>query len=229
MEQILSFIKEKASQGGERFEISGTQKFYGLFKKKYRYAINIKEDGKVSFEVLVHFKFGKMPLEEKEQFLQRVSSIESIWNSALPPGYSLRFIEVDNPYDAHYSIKIRPNTRSALYDKFWSSYIGSEDYAHEVTHMLGLNEEYDIVRANVLEFLYGPNDLEKNLSSQIDDEKFQFSFMVSAESIRSNKCFVYGLNCIGKRFYFKNLAQRINPTISPYQFHHMLRQLPVNQ
>jgi hypothetical protein len=229
MNSIMNFIKEKAAHGGDKIEIKGEQKFYGLFKKKYQYAIEITPEEKVIFEVRVHFRFTKMPEKEKQEFLERVSRVESIWSEALPNNFSLRFIQVENEEDAHYSVKIRAHTRSALYDKFWSSYIGAEDYAHEVTHMLGLNEEYDLMRANVVDFLYGPKELEKNLSKQIMDENAKFSFMVGVDTIRSNKCFVYSLNCVGKSFFIRSgIWKNIAPSIQPYQLHHLLRQLPVN-
>ncbi len=228
MEKIYQFIQNTAKEGGEKFEITGDQKFYGLFKKKYRYAINISQEGQVTFEVRVYFKFNKMPESEKNAFLERVSRIEQVWSKALPKNFGLKFARVEIEKDAHYSVKVRAHTRSALYDKFWSSYLGAEDYAHEVTHMLGLNEEYNFMHANVLDIFHGPKELEKNLQKQLIDQSLSNSFMVGVDTIRSNECFVYNLNCVAKKFFISGTAHSVEPMLHPYQLHHLLRQLPVN-
>lgn len=146
--------------------IKGTRIYYGLVPKKYRYEIH--EDAKtntLTAFVKMHFYPSKTYLRKMKKFeaqksprqsdfppvdelLQKVKDnvqrSEDIWNLKAPEGIKFKFEMVDSALDAHYSIKI-VSTIGALYDSFIMKPAPTDILAHEIGHMMGLDDEYSFV------------------------------------------------------------------------------------
>lgn len=229
MEKIRNFIQSVAMKGGNIFQIEGQQLFYKLFKKKYRYEIEIKPDNKVILRVKVYFDGSKVTLKEYDYLKSGVTKAVEIWNNTLPTGYKLELIEVEDAKDAHYSIRVTAKSKTTIYDKFWSVVsLTPIDYAHEITHMLGLNEEYNVSRANIYDIFHSKQGQEKNLASKLEEDTSKNSFFSIVEELRANRCFLYSLNCTARLVFLPGNGTLLHPSLYPYQLHHILRRLPVN-
>lgn len=248
MPEILNFVEKVAKQGGEYYPIQGSQKYYKLFKKKYYYDLVITPEQKVIIRLKINFDLSALVSEDKkneskrlldqnskgekiitfmETFQRNLAGALKLWNKALPENFSLEIVRSDKK-DAHYNVKIKTNVVSALYDKFWFFALSEEDYAHEISHMLGLNEEYGFFNVFIKDYFYSTNALSKRLASQISDATYQRQFLIDAQKMKANQCFLYSINCTSSNLFLPGYYDRVIPMIAPYQLHHILRRLPVN-
>lgn len=151
--------------------IEGKRTYYSLFPKKYRY--DVIEDPKTNqliINVRMHFYPSKTYLkrmaklhasnhEDKKyyphteelmrQVRENVAKSEIVWQAQAPEGVSFKFEMMDDEKDAHYSIKL-VTYFGALYDRFITAPAYADILAHEVGHMMGLDDEYSPITSNVL-------------------------------------------------------------------------------
>jgi hypothetical protein len=152
-------------------KIQGKRIFYGLFAKKYRYdIIQDPKQNKLIVHVKMHFypapkyvergqkyhstnhpdkKYYLLPAELKAKVAENVLESEKIWNSQMPREVGFKFEVVENASDAHYSIKL-VDYFGALYDKFITAPAYADILAHEIGHMVGLDDEYSPITSNLL-------------------------------------------------------------------------------
>lgn len=152
-------------------EISGSRIYYKLFKKDYGYTIKESaSNNQLIVDLKIHYyvseaylKYARK-LHEKndeykehypqtaEEILERVKKelarAEDVWNSDAPKNVRFRFRMTPNEKEAHYSIKLK-NSLGALYDKSMWALDTYDTIAHEIGHMLGLDEEYSFFTSNV--------------------------------------------------------------------------------
>lgn len=152
-------------------KIHGQRIFYSLFPKQYHYdIIQDPEQNKLIVHVKMHFYPSKKYLKltekyhstnhpDKKYYLQEaelkktvadnVKASEKIWNSQMPEDVRFKFEVMEHARDAHYSIKL-VTFFGALYDKFISAPAYTDILAHEIGHMVGLDDEYSPITSNVL-------------------------------------------------------------------------------
>lgn len=144
-------------------EISGKRVFYNLAVKKYNYRI-IQDplSNTLIVNVKMHFYPSKTYLKRsakgKEGYLKEdklmntvrsnVMASERVWNLQAPKGVKFKFDMVDTAEEADYSLKLT-SIFGALYDKFIMAPAFSSILAHEVGHMMGLDDEYSVVTSNM--------------------------------------------------------------------------------
>lgn len=151
--------------------ITGKRIYYGLFPKKYRYTI--EEDptlNRLIVKLKIHF-YPSKTYKKKSERLHRendpdkkyypevpivlekmknnLKESENIWNRQAPEDVAFHFEYAEKASDADYSIKLVTHL-GALYDRFIYANYGEDVLAHEIGHMLGLDDEYSMVTSNIL-------------------------------------------------------------------------------
>lgn len=197
--------------------INGSRVYYGLAKKKYRYRITQDKDrNELIANIKIHFYPSKKYLRKqaelpddyltKDQILRKfrlmVKDAEDIWNTQSPDGIRFKFDYEPNASKADYKVKIS-TTLGALYDKFFFYGFGADTLAHEIGHMLGLDDEYTLVTSNVLpvhEIIHKVKTKEKN---------FEYT------AYQDMRCHLESLMCLRSTLY-------------PYHFEHIFGRIPLN-
>jgi hypothetical protein len=130
-------------------KVEGTVKYMGMFRQPYRYDISTDTDGKVLIHVKIHF-YGELGEDEKalKETDEKLSFASLHWSKQSPDGnFRFRFERVKNVEESHFSVKLVSKHNGTKYNSIWAA----DDYkyttAHEVGHMLGLDDEYGIVRS----------------------------------------------------------------------------------
>ncbi len=128
--------------------VEGRVRYYAAIPKRYQYDLILdKKEQKIKVEVRIHFypDQGRNRVRNVSRVLvdmdEKLKAAQDLWNESAPEDVLFEFKRVKRPEDAHYSVKI-VNRRQALYDRFWSLSLSSVECAHEIGHMMGLNEEY---------------------------------------------------------------------------------------
>ena len=229
MNEINKFIDKVSSRGGEIFQIRGKQKYYGLIKMKYNYELEINKENLVVIRIRVKFNDSKLNNDEKNTFQRYLLEAQTLWNNSLPHGFKFELVQVSDPYSkTHYRVKLWKNIVTGLYNKFWFYSLGGESFAHEIGHMLGLNEEYNVFKTNISIFS-NKKSYELNLAETISDKKRRTSFLDQSDRLRSYMCFLNSVACSADTI-MESTSERgsiIQPSIFPYQLYHILRRLPV--
>ena len=146
-------------------KISGKMGYVGAVYLPYKYSICPNSDGKHDLVIRVYIKkevkkhksedpklkqyFGNnmsIPLETK---LERASEI---WNEQNPlkNRIKFKFKLVQTPEDADYKIDLTHAESRGPYCKQWSTTWNSNNIAHEIGHMLGLDDEYNQIVGSAL-------------------------------------------------------------------------------
>lgn len=234
MDKILGFIKEIANSGGKVFKIFGKQKYYKLFSHGYNYEIEITPLGETIIRLKVQFDYSKAEKKDIQNFHNNLKSAVEIWNNSLPQGFRLEVNEVVEMQDRNYKVQLKSKFANAVYDSYWPSFMDDTTYAHEISHMLGINEEYSVVRTNVLGFISRVNKQDKKIAEEIVDLKQKKFFLSDVDLLRTHQCFLNSISCLASNenmFYefsrFNLLIETLKPTIMPYHFYNILRRLPI--
>ncbi len=200
--------------------IEGKRVYYNLFKKRYHYTIHSDaENNELVVELKLHFYPSKTyqrkmamlhrtnhpdrkyypQLEELDrEVAKNVKLSEKIWNAQAPEGVRFRFIKVDDASEADYSLKL-VTMPGALYDRFIMAPAPDYILAHEMGHMLGLDDEYALITSNVLP-VNSLIDMMKAKHKQRGFERTGYQDM---------RCNLESLMCLREKIY-------------PYHFDHIL-------
>jgi hypothetical protein len=156
--QSLSSIKQCK-------KITGKMGYVGVVYLPYNYSICPNTDGTHDLVIKVHIKkeiktnknndlrlknaWGHnmiIPLEDK------LIEASNIWNDQNPLKHKLKFKFqlVDLPENADFQIDLTHAASRGPYCKQWSTTWNSNDIAHEIGHMLGLDDEYNQVVGSAL-------------------------------------------------------------------------------
>lgn len=206
--------------------VEGKRIFYSVFPKKYRY--DVIEDAKTNqliVNVRMHFypsktylkrmeKFHSLNHEDKKYYPQvdelmlkvqeNVAQAENYWQSHAPAGVSFRFEMMDDEKDAHYSIKLVTHF-GALYDKFITAPAYADILAHEIGHMMGLDDEYSPITSNVVPV----NSLIEAVSARHANRHMDFT------AYKDMRCNLESIMCL-------------KDTVYPYHLDHILGRMKLN-
>ncbi|MBL7716799.1 MAG: hypothetical protein JNL01_15140 [Bdellovibrionales bacterium] len=219
------------------YKIEGERIYHGFFKKKYRYDVIAEvpdsgagapsDQGSLTVEVRIHFRPSKgylkkaARLERKEDLRwvlyptedhlndhidQALNDAEMIWTNSMAYGVRFRFVRVERPEDAHYSIKL-VNFVGAEYDKFIVAPLDKEMLAHEIGHMMGLDDEYRMLGSNI-----APHEWADSLK-QLFTGKQPSEIRKETSDTRDMKCQLDSIMCLRRQ-------------VHPYHIRHILGRVP---
>ncbi len=131
--------------------VKGKIKYVGLVNKKYHYDLSYSE-GVVTAKVRVHFKYAKRINKQlaKQVMEDKFLEAEKVWNKKSPKGFRFKFDVVDNPSKSHFSVKLKTTRTRGPYDTRWSLIWSGTTIAHELGHMMGLDDEYDQITGSTM-------------------------------------------------------------------------------
>lgn len=205
--------------------VEGKRIFYGLFPKKYRYTlIQDPEKNKIIVSVKIHFYESKTykkysaklaktddpesldyPTTDELFYLLKRDLLlaEMHWNMSAPENVGFRFEMVNNAKDADYSLKLTKKT-GGLYDKYVHARPGSKLLAHEIGHMMGLDDEYKVFTTNILKI------------NRLIDKWFHKNKSQDFSYQKDIGCNTQSLMCSGQKLY-------------PYHFEQILRKIEIQK
>lgn len=126
-------------------KVNGKIRYVGLVNKKYKYSIT-KRNGKASVSVKIALKNRfEVPKDEILKLRAKLKIAESIWSMGSFGLIRFSFNLIENEAFADFVIGYSPKYSRGPYDTEWSSQWGPKSIAHEMGHMLGLDDEYDNV------------------------------------------------------------------------------------
>lgn len=174
-----------------RQRIEGKLKYLGLIPKAYRYDL-ILENGTATVEVKIHVSNQESYTEDQLAILdQSIISAQDIWNnqsSALAQDFKFSFKRVTTKDEAHFSIRLISKYSRGPYDTKWSLKWPGATVAHELGHMMGLDDEYDNLATTLLTL---PAYWISGLDPKERDKRERFSI----ETIRQMRCDLKSIMC----------------------------------
>lgn len=132
------------------YSIKGTIRYIGLVKKQYNYELIVK-DGIATAKVKIYFKLSselqKISTQKYLNYLDKLQDkmekAQEIYNDRSLRHLRFKFEIVGDINDAHFTPVLTTRKSSGPYDSKWSTTWNEHDFAHEIGHMLGLDDEYD--------------------------------------------------------------------------------------
>jgi hypothetical protein len=143
----------KFSNFKEPFTVQGKITYAGVVAKGYRHDFLRDEDGSLRLTIKIHFKTSAE--KDWQLFSSLLKNAESIWANAFNSrwkkadrDFNLRFsfVPTRDKKQAHYSVNVKDETRGP-YDTNWSRSWSSYTVAHEIGHMFGLGDEYNLINS----------------------------------------------------------------------------------
>lgn len=134
-------------------KVNGKLRYVGLVPKAYRYDI-VVESGVATALVKIHVRDEGQQLDNYAYsiFDNSLSIAEGIWNrhvASISPQLRFSFKRVDDEKSAHFSIRVVKKFTRGPYDKKWSLEWPGTTFAHEIGHMLGLDDEYNNINTTL--------------------------------------------------------------------------------
>jgi hypothetical protein len=218
-ENLFPITKKKVHK------IEGQRIFYSLFPKTYRYDIvQDPQKNQLIVHVKMHFypsktylkkaekfhatnhpdkKYYLLPLDLKKAVLGNVIESEKMWNAQMPANVRFKFEMMEKAQDAHYSIKL-VSFFGALYDKFIMAPASSSILAHEIGHMVGLDDEYSPITSNIIPV----NSLLESVSARHANRDMDYT------SYKDMRCNLDSIMCLKDTIYnyhLNHILGRIRP------------------
>jgi hypothetical protein len=131
---------------------------------------------------------------------------ESVWESGAGSGYDFNFKVVKNKSSADFILKLTSEGSRGPYDTEWSLKWGVRTIAHELGHMMGLDDEYDNALESTIAGLNAflikkdnklaiKNMVCKEYQTAEDRELFGYFRKMSFGSDRASKCDKSSIMC----------------------------------
>jgi hypothetical protein len=141
-----------AGRGG-RAHIEGTLAYMGFVALPYRYDLDTDDDGHARVRLRVHY-YGKLAEDpgNLRHMARKLDRAAELWTQNAPaadfdgPPISFVFQVVAAPEQAHFSVELAPRCPRSPYLVAHGLDCSAHFLAHELGHMLGLDDEYNQIR-----------------------------------------------------------------------------------
>ncbi len=137
---VLNFMPEK------KIEVKGSLRYMGMISQSYNYDVS-----PTGIEVRIAFQ-GELGSDPKalEQTKAKLAYASAVWTRNSPEGkifFEFKLVTPDeNP---HFMPKLSKKNNGTKFNTNWDINDTKEIVAHEVGHMVGLDDEYSVVRSVV--------------------------------------------------------------------------------
>ncbi|GEM_PF-1613201 len=126
-------------------KIRGTTTYLSVSNRPYRYDLTLNKNYEV--ELTINLFFFTESIRQQNDLVRNIEAkigyAERLWTSKSPLNMTFNFNVVDNVNDAHFVIPLTDKSVRSPYDALWSTAWDEQIVAHELGHMMGLNDEYD--------------------------------------------------------------------------------------
>lgn len=125
--------------------VHGEMAFLAFWRKKYRYSVSPGPEGTVRVTVRVAFKGDLIKNPKVREELQRkLDAAASVWTEHSPDGkISFRFQIVPPDTAGATTVNLVDHFTRGPYDTKWSTIWPEHTLAHELGHVMGLDDEYN--------------------------------------------------------------------------------------
>ncbi len=133
-------------------KVEGMLKYAGVIPMPYRYELKYHANGSIEVVVRIHYWPSKRLAKEPDlkdtlaRVRTTVAEAEELWNSSAPKNVRYRFDVMDSKekahFSAHFSVKLNYHLVAALYNRNIPPISDPIFFAHEIGHMMGLDDEY---------------------------------------------------------------------------------------
>jgi hypothetical protein len=146
-------------------KISGRMGYVGFVYLPYRYSLCPSDDGKMELIIKIFFKKEIKKKKQDDLKLQyyyganmnaslqsRLDEAAAVWNKSNPMASAMKFkfIQVLKAEEADFQVDLNYGLTRGPYCREWSNTWGGDTMAHEIGHMMGLDDEYNQVVGSAL-------------------------------------------------------------------------------
>lgn len=128
-------------------KVKGYILYEGVWPAKYSYTVTPSKTYGYEITIRIHFKNqNEFSSNELNYFQLNLDDAAYLWNENAPSDlYKFKFLIVRDARNADFSVQLtKEDSRGPYYVK-WSTAWDPQSIAHEIGHMLGLDDEYGTV------------------------------------------------------------------------------------
>ena len=133
-----------------RQRVTGDMRYIGLDPREYAYDLAPSADDptRVEVEVRIHFagELARAP-GVTDELAAKLEQASRLWTEGAPGGFArFRFVLAPQARAAHFVVWLAPGTPRTPFDVTWGRGWSAHLMAHEIGHMMGLDDEYEQAR-----------------------------------------------------------------------------------